>query len=136
MMKELCEKFKIRHKLSSPYHPQTNGLIERFNRTLCESLAKISEQEEQWDKHIEEALFAYRTSKQKTTGRTPFYLTYGRQSVLPIDELENNGEIKDTGIKEDILFRKYEILESEEQRREALENINKSQEKQKENMTE
>src|SRR4051812_10657764 len=31
LVEELCEKFKIRHKLSSPYHPQTNGLVERFN---------------------------------------------------------------------------------------------------------
>src|SRR5260363_61542 len=37
----LCEKFLIKHKFSSPYHPQTNSMVERFNRTLCESLAKV-----------------------------------------------------------------------------------------------
>ena len=35
------EKFEIKHNFSTPYHPQINGLVERFNRTLCESLAKL-----------------------------------------------------------------------------------------------
>ena len=39
-MDNLLEKFEIRHYLSTSYHPQTNGLVERFNHTLCESLAK------------------------------------------------------------------------------------------------
>jgi hypothetical protein len=132
IVKELCERFRIKHKLSSPYHPQTNGLVERFNRTLCESLAKISEKEDQWDEHVEEVLFAYRTNKQGTTGKTPFYLTYGRQPILPVDEFEGNEKVKNIGTKESILQRKYELLELEEQRREALENVEKSQGKQKE----
>jgi len=45
LVEGLCKKFEIKHKRSAPYHPQTNGLVERFNRTLCESLAKVSEKE-------------------------------------------------------------------------------------------
>jgi len=39
LIKGLTEKFRIRHHLSSPYNPRANGQVERFNRTLCESLA-------------------------------------------------------------------------------------------------
>ena len=42
----LCEKFLIKHKFSSPYHPQTNGIVERFNCTLVESLAKVKENDD------------------------------------------------------------------------------------------
>ena len=65
LVEELCEKFEIKHKLSAPYHPQTNGLVERFNCTLCESLAKVSERENQWDEHIEQVLFAYQKNIQQ-----------------------------------------------------------------------
>ena len=47
VIKDLTEKFRIKHCLSSPYHPQTNGLVERFNQTLCEKLAKLSEEMDQ-----------------------------------------------------------------------------------------
>ena len=86
------EKFKIKHLLSTPYHPQTNGLVERFNRTLCESLAKLVDKTNEWDRYIAPVLFAYRTSKHSTTKVSPFYLTYGREAVLPIDNLTENGK--------------------------------------------
>ncbi len=41
MIQDLTEKFRIKHRLSSPYHLQTNGLVEHFNQTLCEKLAKV-----------------------------------------------------------------------------------------------
>jgi Integrase zinc binding domain/Integrase core domain len=88
----LMDRFKIKHLLSTPYHPQTNGLVERFNRTLCESLAKLVEQTNEWDEFIAPVLFAYRTSKQSTTKIPPFYLTYGRDAVLPVDDLSQNNE--------------------------------------------
>src|SRR6266498_1555057 len=41
VIQDLSEKFRIKHRLSTPYHSQTNGLVERFNQTLCEKLAKM-----------------------------------------------------------------------------------------------
>ena len=72
----LCEKFLIIHKFSSAYHPQTNGMVERLNRTLCESLAKVKGTDE-WDLHISAVLLAYQTKRHTTTGYTPFQLVYG-----------------------------------------------------------
>src|SRR2546429_4814457 len=90
MITKLLEKFEVNHLLSTPYHPQTNGLVERFNRTLCESLAKLTERTNDWDLFIAPVLFAYRTSKHSTTKIEPFYLVYGRSARLPIDFTENS----------------------------------------------
>src|SRR6266540_1603556 len=52
VIQELTDKFQIWHSLSSPYHPQSNGLVERFNKTLCEGLAKVAETINDWDTYI------------------------------------------------------------------------------------
>jgi hypothetical protein len=93
LVTELMEQFHIRHNLSTPYHPRTNGLVERFNRTLCESLAKLVERSTQWDQYISPVLFAYRTSKQSATKIEPFYLVYGRNATLPIDNPDDPNDL-------------------------------------------
>ena len=73
------------HRISSVYHPQTNGLDERMNQTVAKQLVKyINEQETDWDEHLEEFLFSYRASVHASTRCTPFYLMFGREAILYI----------------------------------------------------
>jgi hypothetical protein len=131
----LCEKFLIKHIFSSPYHPQTNGMVERLNRTLCNSLAKVKEKEEDWDIHIPAVLFAYRTKRHATTGYTPFQLVYGRQAILPIEvtlPLEIPEPDEDIPLEDSILHRAFELIdELPYQHDKAQANTEKSQKKQK-----
>ena len=77
------------HKVNTTaYHPQTDGLVERFNRTLLEMLSKTaSKNGKDWDTRLPYVLFAYRVSMQPSTGESPFYLLYGRDARLPTDEV-------------------------------------------------
>ena len=70
---------KTDHRISSAYHPQTNGLVERFNQTLQRSLVKVvNENQTDWDEKLDGVLFAYRTAKQKSTKLSPFELMHCR----------------------------------------------------------
>src|SRR5579884_839809 len=86
LIKELFEKYQVKHHLSTPYHSQTNGLVERLNRTLCDAIGKLVQlHEKEWDIYVSSVLFAYRTMKQSITKFTSFYLTYDRQAITPFN---------------------------------------------------
>jgi hypothetical protein len=74
------------HRISSAYHPQTNGLDERMNQTIKTSLVKyVNENQTDWDVHVSSVLFAYRTSVHDSTKYSPYELMFGRKPVLPVE---------------------------------------------------
>ena len=76
----------IKKTRTTPYHPQCDGIVERFNRTLLNMLAThCKDHPWDWEQHIHKVCMAYNTSVNSTTGYTPFYLMFGRQARLPVD---------------------------------------------------
>ena len=79
VMREVSRLLSIRHVTTTPYHPQCNGLVEKFNGTLKRMLNKMCEERPtDWDRYIDALLFAYRETPQDSTGFAPFELLYGR----------------------------------------------------------
>ena len=76
------------HKVSTTaYHPQTDGLVERFHRTLTSMLSKTTQPGGlDWDDRLPYVLFAHRCSEQESIRESPFFMVYGRDPVLPTDE--------------------------------------------------
>ena len=82
----LCARYGIRKAFSSAYHPQGDPVAEAFMKTLAASLSILTTQyPAEWDELCESTAFAYRTSVHPSTGDSPFYLTYGRDAILPQD---------------------------------------------------
>lgn len=126
-------------RVTSAYHPQSNGLCERQNRTIKDSLVKVLEENPaKWPDVIDGVLFAHRASIHSSTKFSPFYLMYNRHPTLPIDvKYDLIKEPTDGGDGDDPydfeMFR--ELLASSSKLREAThddanENIKKAQQKQ------
>lgn len=99
---ELMSLTGTNHRITSAYHPQSNGLVERFNQTLQNSLRKCSlKSSDDWDSLLPSVLFAIRTSVQKSTKYTPFQLMFNRQPVLPI-EFELKGQLSNADMKQSL----------------------------------
>ena len=83
-------------RMTSAYHPQSNGLVERQNRSIKESLVKVlNEKPTEWPHIIDGILFAHRVSRHYSTKYSPFYLLYNREPTLPIDVKYNLNETID-----------------------------------------
>ena len=86
LISEVCKLLHIHKTRTTPYHPQCDGLVERFNRTLLDMLATCTgDHPFDWEQHIRKVCMAYNSSVHASTGYTPFYLMFGRQARLPLD---------------------------------------------------
>ena len=82
---ELCKLLHIQKKMSTAYHPQTDGHTERANRTLEDMLRRyIDPQQRDWDKLLPYMEFAVNNAEQESVQNTPFYLNYGQHPLTPL----------------------------------------------------
>ncbi|GIY67291.1 reverse transcriptase [Caerostris extrusa] len=78
-MNEVYEKLGISKQQTLAYNPQGNGLVERLNKTLIDTLSHlVSEKQEDWCQHVPLALMAFRNAHHRTIQETPAFLVYGR----------------------------------------------------------
>ena len=90
----MCHLFGIEKRQTTPYHPQTDGLCERFNQILKLLLRmRVNKDQDDWDDQLPSVLLSYRISKQPSTGVSPFELMYGRSARLPFD-VDREGEVE------------------------------------------
>ena len=82
--KEICSQLGIKQNMSTAFHPQSDGLTERNNRTLEEMLRHyVDPTQDDWDLKLPCAEFAVNNSHKESTGDTPFYLNHGRHPRGP-----------------------------------------------------
>ncbi|PIK51637.1 hypothetical protein BSL78_11447 [Apostichopus japonicus] len=86
LVHRLCKLMGIVKTRTSPYHPQSDGQVERFNRTLKSELSKrLFSTGNQWDKMLNHIAFSYNTSVHSSIGYSPFFLVNGREARMPLE---------------------------------------------------
>ncbi|RXN21892.1 voltage-dependent calcium channel subunit alpha-2 delta-3-like isoform X2 [Labeo rohita] len=91
----VCQVLGIKRSLCAPYHPQTNGLVEKLNGTIQRCLSKlVGKRPDTWADYLEATMFGLRTKKQITTKFSPYFLMFGREARYPC-EVPDNYEINE-----------------------------------------
>ena len=85
-VRQVCFLMGTKKEYTSSYHPQCDGLVERFSGTLAQSLSHyVSSDQKDWDGYLNPVLFGYRISPSEVTGESPFFMLDGREPRLPMD---------------------------------------------------
>ncbi|MCO5598503.1 hypothetical protein L7F22_052600 [Adiantum nelumboides] len=86
LLTEVYEELHILHRHSTPYYPQSNGLVEKANGIIAGIIRKmVKNKTKLWDDFLDGALWAYRTTYKEATEFTPFHLVYGQEALQPIE---------------------------------------------------
>ena len=86
-MSQVLQRLGVTKTRTTPYRPQSDGLVERFNRTLADGLAKVLQKDQDWDLLLPVLCYYFRASVHRTTQQTPAMMMIGRELRLPVDIL-------------------------------------------------
>jgi transposase InsO family protein len=126
LFKQTCSFLKIKQLWSSPYHPQTQGALERSHSTLKEYLKSyVSENQDDWPKYVYTAMLAYNTAIHTTTNYSPYELVFGHKPHIPNSVYES---ALDATYPDYVKMLQHRLQHS---RNKAIENIMKSKESSK-----
>ena len=85
MTKIFLDLYDVYVKFITPYHPESNGLVENGNKEIGKLLRLLGQQHKEWDEILPSALWALRTTKNSITNHSSFELVYGREDQQPFD---------------------------------------------------
>ena len=106
IFERVCELFGIKHQLSTSYHPESQGLVERLNQFITKSLSAVYMSENSWsDVSLMEMSYVYNTTKTRATGFAPFFIMFGREAeLIPTVEMRKSHD--------EIVQEKLKLIES------------------------
>ena len=83
---EMCDYLTIAKQRTNPYRPQSDGQVERFNRTLIQTLTMLVDSHmDDWDEQSKYVVSAYNGSEHASTGCSPNMMVFGDEVLMPAD---------------------------------------------------
>ena len=84
--RQYCSDLGIKNRYSTPAYPQENGQVEIVNKVIVNGLKKrLDDEKGKWVEELPHVLWTYRTTPRRSTGETPFSITYGAEAVIPLE---------------------------------------------------
>lgn len=100
LFSQLCEILCISKTRTTAFHPRSDGMVERLNRTIKEMISKyVNLPQTNWDKYIDAISMAYNTSVHETTGLTPYRMVFGCEMTVPVSVLCDFSDFQTKDIK-------------------------------------